>query len=136
MDTLTAAERSERMSRIRSTDTKPELVIRRMVHSMGFRYRLHSSSLPGRPDLVFPSRWKAVFVNGCFWHRHEGCKKAGLPKSRISFWKAKLNENVKRDVINRKKLAEAGWSVLTVWECEVHDPKLPRHIKHFLRKRQ
>lgn len=119
MDTLTVAERSERMARIRSKNTKPELRVRRLVHKLGYRFRLHHKRLPGRPDLVFPSRRKVVFVHGCFWHAHEGCKVANLPKSRSEYWAAKFERNRSRDAENQKLLEEAGWRVLTIWECEI-----------------
>jgi DNA mismatch endonuclease (patch repair protein) len=118
MDTLTRAERSERMARIRSKDTKPELRVRRLVHGLGYRYRLHRRDLPGCPDLVFPSRRKVVFVNGCFWHGHEGCAVANMPKSRSDFWAEKFKRNQVRDAKNKKALKKDGWRVLTVWECE------------------
>lgn len=118
MDTLTKAERSERMARIRSKDTKPELRVRRLVHGLGYRYRLHRRDLPGCPDLVFPSRRKVVFVHGCFWHGHEGCAVANMPKSRSDFWAEKFKRNQVRDAKNNKALKKDGWRVLTVWECE------------------
>ncbi len=122
-DTLTPAARSERMSRIHGKDTKPEIKVRRLIHGMGYRYRLHRGNLPGRPDLVFSSRRKVIFVHGCFWHRHPDtrCKLARLPKSRLDFWRPKLESNRARDIENQKKLAEAGWQVLVLWECELRD---------------
>lgn len=124
-DTLTKAQRSERMGRIRGRDTKPEMAVRRMVHSMGFRYRLHRGDLPGRPDLIFPRRRAVIFVHGCFWHRHpsETCKLARLPKSRLDFWGPKLESNRLRDQHNEVELARLGWRVLVVWECELGDQK-------------
>jgi len=119
MDTLTQEQRSERMRRVRSKDTKPELEVRRLVHSLGYRYRLHSGDLPGHPDLVFGTRRKVIFVHGCFWHRHEGCPRCRMPKSRVRFWKPKLNANRKRDIANQDKLAEMGWDFMIVWECEL-----------------
>jgi DNA mismatch endonuclease (patch repair protein) len=123
MDTLTPSERSARMSRVRGSDTKPELLVRRLVHRMGYRYRLHDRRLPGRPDLVFARRRSVIFVHGCFWHRHPelGCKLARLPKSRTEFWLAKLDGNRSRDVETERRLRESGWRVLTVWECELRD---------------
>ena len=121
MDTLTPAERSERMSRVRNKDTKPELAVRRLVHRMGFRYRLHLRTLPGKPDLVFPRRKRAIFVHGCFWHRHAGCSLARMPKSRLEFWKLKLEANRKRDSRNRRLLRKEGWRLLVVWECQLAD---------------
>ncbi len=110
MDTLSPAQRSERMSRVKSRDTKPELAVRRLVHSMGYRYRLHGK-LPGRPDLVFAARRKVIFVHGCFWHRHSGCPNCRLPKSRLAFWKPKLEANKKRDRKNQQSLRRLGWDV-------------------------
>lgn len=119
VDTLTPPQRSERMSRIRSKDTKPELAVRRLVHALGFRFRLHRRDLPGCPDLVFPGRHAALFVHGCFWHRHEGCPAARLPKSRQDFWTAKLEANKSRDQHVKAELERLGWRILVVWECEV-----------------
>lgn len=121
MDSLTPAERSERMSRIKDRNTKPELIVRSLIHRMGYRYRLHGKELPGRPDLVFTKRRKVIFVHGCFWHRHEGCRLARLPKSRLDFWRPKLEANAERDKEVERRLTELGWKVLTVWECEVKD---------------
>jgi DNA mismatch endonuclease, patch repair protein len=122
MDTLTGKQRSERMALIRGKNTGPELVVRRLVHGMGFRYRLHVRSLPGRPDLVLRSLKKVIFVHGCFWHRHgdPSCKLARLPKSRLEFWQVKLESNRQRDLKTLESLNELGWEVLEVWECQLH----------------
>ncbi|WP_238375811.1 very short patch repair endonuclease [Ectothiorhodospira magna] len=121
------------MSRVRSKDTKPEMRVRRLVHGMGYRYRLHRRDLPGCPDLVFPSRWAVIFVHGCFWHRHRGCALARLPKSRVEFWEAKLEGNRLRDENNQRRLRELGWRVLIVWECQVADLEgTAEKIKGFL----
>lgn len=131
MDTLTPKQRRERMSRVRNKDTKPELIVRRLVHGMGFRYRLHSKVLPGHPDLVFPGRRKVIFVHGCFWHRHEGCGRT--PKSRLDFWVPKLDGNKARDLANQVRLREMGWSYLIVWECEIKDRQpLTERLRGFL----
>ncbi len=120
MDTLTPAERSERMSRVRSKHTKPEMLVRSIVHRMGFRYRLHDRVLPGKPDMVFPSRGKIIFVHGCFWHRHkEKCEFTRWPKSRLDFWGPKFEKNRERDRIVRGELRRLGWRVLIVWECQL-----------------
>jgi DNA mismatch endonuclease, patch repair protein len=120
MDTLTVSDRSERMSRVRSKDTKPELPVRSLVHGMGFRYRLHDRRLPGSPDLVFPSRGKIIFVHGCFWHRHaEQCEFTRWPKSKLDFWRPKLERNNQRDKIVKKELRKLGWRVLVIWECQL-----------------
>jgi DNA mismatch endonuclease (patch repair protein) len=135
MDTLTASERSERMSRVRGKDTKPELTVRRIIHAMGYRYRLHDARLPGKPDLVFRSRGKVIFVHGCFWHRHADpdCKLARLPKSRRDFWLPKLERNAQRDVENRAALEKEGWGVLELWECQVKDAERIRNeVREFL----
>jgi DNA mismatch endonuclease (patch repair protein) len=132
MDTLSAEQRSERMSRVRGKDTKPELVVRRLVHKMGYRYRKHRQDVPGCPDLAFIQRRKAIFVHGCFWHRH-ACSMGRLPKSRHDFWISKLEGNRARDKRNLKRLRAKGWQALVVWECETRDLALltPR-IRNFL----
>jgi DNA mismatch endonuclease (patch repair protein) len=124
MDRLTPARRSWLMSQIGSKNTKPELVVRRLVFSMGYRYRLHYKRLPGSPDLVFPGRKKVIFVNGCFWHGHFGCKFGRLPKSRLMFWQAKIARNRERDDENITMLQADGWQVLTVWQCELKEIEL------------
>lgn len=121
------------MGRVRNKDTKPEMHVRRLIHSLGYRYRLHSGKLPGRPDIVFPSRKKVIFVHGCFWHRHEGCARCRLPKSKLDFWVPKLKKNRLRDIENQAKLRELSWDVLVVWECEVTEAAgLPARIMNFL----
>jgi len=133
MDNVTPTRRSEIMGRVRARDTKPEMIVRRAVHAMGYRYRLHAKDLPGKPDLVFRSRKKVLFVHGCFWHRHPGCALARLPKSRQDFWTPKLNANRQRDVKSERSLKDAGWGVLTIWECELDGTdKLKNKIKEFL----
>ena len=135
MDTLSKEERSERMSRVRSKGSKAEMLVRGLVHGMGYRYRLHASDLPGKPDLVFRPRKKVIFVHGCFWHRHPDpkCKLARLPKSKQDFWVPKLEGNRKRDVRTQNRLKDMGWSYLIVWECEVGDKDaLKKRIKNFL----
>jgi DNA mismatch endonuclease (patch repair protein) len=132
-DTLTPAERSVRMSKIRSKDTKPELLVRKLLHRLGYRYRLHQKDLPGRPDIAFRRRKKAILVHGCFWHNHVGCSIAHIPKSRSDYWQAKLDKNVARDARNLIELESAGWSALVIWECEVRDPQaLTRQLVSFL----
>ena len=119
MDTISKEKRSEVMSRIRSKDTKPEMLVRRHLHTLGFRYRLHSSKLPEHPDIVLPKWHTVIFVNGCFWHRHEGCKTATMPKSNVEFWQTKFDRNVARDRKEHAALEAAGWHVIILWECEV-----------------
>ena len=130
MDTLTPEQRSAVMSRIRGKDTGPEMAVRRLVHGMGYRYRLHRRSLPGAPDLVFPARQKVIFVHGCFWHKHAKCFR--LPKSRIDYWGPKLEANRKRDIRSRRKLRSMGWEVLVIWECEIQRDVLAERIAEFL----
>ncbi|KAB1069983.1 DNA mismatch endonuclease Vsr [Methylobacterium planeticum] len=125
--------RSALMQRIRGKNTKPELLVRRLIHSMGYRFRLHRRDLPGRPDLVFPSRRKVIFVHGCFWHRHLGCKKASTPTTRRDFWQTKFAQNVERDARKERELQQAGWDVFVVWECETGDLKrLSGRLSEFL----
>ncbi|WP_081818973.1 very short patch repair endonuclease [Arthrobacter sp. UNC362MFTsu5.1] len=118
-DFMTAAQRSAHMAKIRSKNTKPELWLRRALHSAGYRYRLHDPALPGRPDLVFAGRKKVIFVNGCFWHGHDCPVGSRLPKSNTAFWADKRRRNQERDKNQRSQLTELGWSYLDVWECEV-----------------
>jgi DNA mismatch endonuclease (patch repair protein) len=133
MEKLTKSERSALMSRVRSKDTKPELLVRSMIHRMGFRYRLHSTNLAGRPDLVFAGRKKIVFVHGCFWHGHNCRAGRNRPASRITYWNAKLERNMRRDRSNSARLRRQGWSVLAVWECQVREnDHLARRLKSFL----
>jgi DNA mismatch endonuclease (patch repair protein) len=133
MDTLSPQERSERMGRVKGKDTKPELLVRRLVYGMGYRYRLHAGALPGKPDLVFGQRKCAIFVHGCFWHRHRGCALGRLPKSRLDFWKPKLEGNRQRDLRNQRKLRRAGWRFLVIWECQLDDEKkLKQRLVNFL----
>lgn len=120
-DTIDTLERSRVMARIRSKDTAPEWVVRRLVFAAGYRYRLHVRRLPGTPDLVFPGRKKIIFVHGCFWHLHDGCANCRIPKSRTVFWTTKLYGNRLRDERNLADLLLAGWDVLTIWECELAD---------------
>lgn len=111
------------MGKIRSKDTKPELVVRSLAHGLGYRFRLHRKDLPGKPDLVFPRLLKIINVNGCFWHSHK-CSAGRMPKSNVDFWTAKIEANKTRDKLNLKKLKKRGWSVLTIWECETTNKKM------------
>ncbi len=117
MDIYDPAKRSRIMSAVKSADTAPEMVVRRLLHSMGRRYRLHKADLPGKPDVVFQKQRKAIFVHGCFWHGHD-CSKGRLPTTRTDYWTAKIGRNVIRDGEQTQQLAADGWSVLKVWECE------------------
>jgi len=118
-DTLTKERRSWNMSRIRGRDTEPELQLRSLLHRAGFRFRVHVKNLPGRPDVILPRYRVAIFVHGCFWHRHSGCKNATTPSTRREFWQGKFDGNVSRDARDRDALETAGWTVLTIWECEL-----------------
>lgn len=134
MDILSSSERSRIMGRIRSKDTQPEMIVRRLVYSLGYRYRLHWNKLPGRPDLTFTRKHKVIFVHGCFWHRHRGCSKSRLPKSNRAYWTPKLNANRARDQRTLKALARQGWDSLVIWECEIDNdlPMLESRIRAFL----
>ncbi|WP_337174206.1 very short patch repair endonuclease [Paludisphaera sp.] len=133
-DSLTPEERSKQMGLVRSTDTKPEMVVRRLVHSLGYRYRLHDRTLPGKPDLVFKRRRKVIFIHGCFWHRHgAGCSRTRMPKSRQEFWGKKLTGNEERDRRNEAALSALGWTYLIVWECQLKDrDEIARRVRDFL----
>ena len=135
-DSLCPKERSLRMSRVRSRDTKPEMAARQLIHGLGYRNRLQGRDLPGRPDIVFRSRRRVVFVHGCFWHRHEdpACRLARLPKSRLEFWLPKLADNARRDREAASALAAMGWSSLVIWECQLKKPdSLIPQITSFLK---
>ncbi|GFE65093.1 very short patch repair endonuclease [Litoreibacter roseus] len=122
-DIVDKQTRSRMMAGIKGKDTKPELVLRRALHARGFRYRLHSKNVPGRPDLMFPKHHAIVFVHGCFWHRHKGCRYTSTPSTRPEFWKAKFDANVARDRDVQDKLLDSGWRVATVWECTLRTPE-------------
>jgi len=137
MDRLSADRRSWNMSRISGKDTVPEKRVRSLLHRLGFRFTLRNQKLPGRPDIVLKSRKTAIFVHGCFWHRHKGCKNSVLPKTRAEFWLAKLNGNVARDRETSIVLKRQGWKVLTVWECEAEDElKLSQRLLAELKTQQ
>ena len=121
MDTLTPAERSALMAKVKGKDTRPEILVRRIAHAIGYRFRLHRKDLPGRPDLAFISLRKVILVNGCFWHAHKGCAGFRLPKSNREFWKDKLLGNRSRDRRTLAALRKAGWDTLVIWECETRD---------------
>lgn len=135
LDNLSPERRGKLMSRVKSRDTGPEITVRRLTFAMGFRYRLYDARLPGRPDLVFPGRRKAIFVNGCFWHGHSRCSYARLPKSRIDYWQPKIERNRQRDRENRAALKKLGWKTLTVWQCELKNPgRTAQKIHDFLQQ--
>jgi DNA mismatch endonuclease, patch repair protein len=118
-DVFSKAKRSEVMSKIKGRDTAPELRVRSLLHKMGYRFRLHVADLPGRPDIVLPRHRTVIFVHGCFWHRHEGCKLAYTPKTRTNFWLDKLKGNVIRDANSLRELQGSGWKVIVLWQCEI-----------------
>jgi DNA mismatch endonuclease, patch repair protein len=119
MDKLSSERRGWLMSRIKSKNTTPEIAVRRLIYGLGYRYRLHDKRLPGKPDLVFWGRRRVIFVNGCFWHGHQGCRYATIPKTRVDFWQAKIEKNHARDQRNIEALEASGWRVLTIWQCEL-----------------
>ncbi|MCP4150004.1 MAG: DNA mismatch endonuclease Vsr [bacterium] len=119
MDIWTKEKRSKVMSKIRSKDTKPELLLRSALHRRGYRFRIHRKDLPGKPDIVLPKFKTVIFVHGCFWHLHQDCIDGRIPKTQSEKWRKKLEGNVERDKLHEKKLIEMGWHVLTIWECEV-----------------
>ena len=125
MDNLTPTERSEIMSRVKSKNTRPEILVRSFLHRHGLRFRINQSALPGKPDIILPKYRAVVFVNGCFWHRHQdpNCKLARLPKSNVEFWRNKLSKNAERDKLRKEKLVSLGWRVFYVWECQLNHPE-------------
>jgi DNA mismatch endonuclease, patch repair protein len=131
VDRVSPTCRSHIMRSVRGSDTSPEIAVRRILHRAGFRFRLQRKDVMGRPDLVFPSRKAAVFVHGCFWHRHRGCDKATTPKTNVDFWETKFRANVVRDRRINKRLRNQGWQVITIWECEL---KRPERLLHHLKK--
>lgn len=133
-DPPVSPDRSALMARVGERDTKPELVVRRLLHAMGRRFRLHRRDLPGTPDIVLPSSRKAIFVHGCFWHRHPGCSTATTRKTRIEFWQDKFTRNLERDARKEAQLREARWDVMTIWECETRDrAALEMRLRDWLR---
>lgn len=118
-DVHDSATRSYNMSMIRGKNTKPEIVVRKFLFSKGYRYKIHVNKLPGKPDIVLSKFKVVIFIHGCFWHKHDGCKYSAIPKTRTDWWMNKLNATVTRDHINQQKLSESGWNVITIWECEL-----------------
>lgn len=119
MDVLTPEQRRRTMAAVKSKNTRPELIVRQLLHAAGYRFRLHRKDLPGKPDIVLPKYRTVIFVHGCFWHQHKQCKAAARPTSRQEYWQVKLDRNIERDAANQAQLREMGWQVLTVWECEI-----------------
>jgi DNA mismatch endonuclease (patch repair protein) len=133
-DTFPREKRSQIMRAVLSKDTKPEMTVRRLVHALGYRYRLHVVDLPGKPDLVFPGRAKIIFVHGCFWHQHRCARGSRVPQSNVAYWRKKLAGNLQRDRRHRAALRRAGWRVMVVWECQVRDAeRLAERLDRFLR---
>lgn len=127
-DIMTPRERSVRMSKVRNKDTKPEKIVRSLLHRLGYRYRLHDTKLPGKPDIVLPRHRKIIFVHGCFWHRHGRCRRLTIPANNADFWRRKFAENKERDRTRLARLRAAGWKVLIVWECETRNAEELRRI--------
>ena len=127
-DVMTPQQRHDCMSHIRSKNTKPEQLVRQALWHQGFRYRLHAKDLPGKPDIVLPKYKTAIFINGCFWHGHEGCKDFVIPKSNTAFWLEKIGKNKERDARDETALTSAGWKVITIWECELKKPVIEETI--------
>lgn len=135
VDKFSKRKRSEIMSHIKSKNTKPEITVRKIIYSLGYRYRLHRKDLPGKPDLAFIKKKKVIFINGCFWHGHSGCKKSALPDTNYEFWNDKIKNNVNRDTLNYQRLEDMDWKYLVIWQCEIKNDKLENiksKIIHFL----
>lgn len=135
MDVFTKEKRSKIMSKIKGKDTRPEKVVRSLLHQMGYRFRLHRRDLPGNPDIVLPKHKKVIFVHGCFWHGHDGCPRAKRPSTNKKFWNEKLTKNIERDKKNQKELLKLGWQPLVVWQCQIKDlENLNEKIIHFINR--
>jgi len=136
-DRISSERRSATMRAVHSRDTGPEIRVRQIVHGLRYRFRIHRVELPGKPDLVFPGPRKAIFVHGCFWHQHQGCKRATVPQSNTGYWSAKLRRNVERDATQIAALKESGWRVLVIWECELkNEGRMASRLRRFLRRRK
>jgi len=132
-DVFTPQERARVMAAVKGKDTKPEMIVRRLAHAMGYRFRLHRKDLPGKPDLVFPGRRKVIFVHGCFWHSHDCARGSRQPKQNAEYWRAKIGRNVERDAANLQALRALGWQILVIWECELKDREaLSEQLRAFL----
>lgn len=131
-DTRTPEQRSRIMASVGSRDTGPEKIVRRLLHGMGYRFRLHVRNLPGRPDIVLPRHRKVIFLHGCFWHGHKGCRKSGRPKSNVTYWNMKIERNMQRDSAAVKSLRMLGWNVLVIWQCQLRDmERLRKRIERY-----
>jgi DNA mismatch endonuclease (patch repair protein) len=132
-DVFTPQKRARVMAAVKGKDTKPEMIVRRLAHAMGYRFRLHRKDLPGKPDLVFPGRRKVIFVHGCFWHGHDCARGSRQPKQNAEYWRAKIARNVERDAANLQALERLGWQILVIWECELKDRQaLSEQLRAFL----
>jgi DNA mismatch endonuclease (patch repair protein) len=132
-DIFTKDKRSEIMSRIKGVNTKPELIVRSLLHRLGYRFRLHRKDLSGKPDIVLPRHKKVIFVHGCFWHGHKGCKRSSIPSSNTEFWETKITKNVERDKAKTRELRRQGWKVLILWQCQIKDAdNVVKKIKKFI----
>jgi DNA mismatch endonuclease (patch repair protein) len=131
-DRLSPEQRSKVMSRIKGKDTQPEMIVRKWLHSQGFRFRLHRKDLPGHPDITLPKYKTVIFVHGCFWHRHEGCRRATIPATRVGFWEQKFQRNIRQDSLVQEKLNALGWNVLVIWECETKKLAFADKVKEYL----
>lgn len=132
MDIYSRKKRSELMSKVRTEDTKPEVIVRQKLHSLGFRFRLHPKNLPGKPDIVLPKYRSVIFVHGCFWHHHDNCGKAKLPTSNTEFWRTKIFKNVERDYAKSAELIKLGWRVLVIWECETKNGSFEKKLREVI----
>ncbi len=130
MDKISKSQRSLIMSKVHSKDTAPEMIVRSLLHRMGYRFRLHQKVLPGKPDIVLPKYKTIIEIRGCFWHRHEGCQRASTPKSNTEYWQKKFENNIERDQLNEIKLKKLGWKVIIIWECEVKNELFVDKIKN------
>ena len=128
MDKFSPEKRSWLMSRIKGKNTSPEIRVRSLLHRLGFRFRIQRKDLPGKPDIVLPKYRVIIFVHGCFWHQHQGCKSSHIPQSNVSYWENKLSRNVLRDIKNKQDLEQLGWKVIVIWECEINEDRLQRLI--------
>lgn len=133
-DSLTPEQRSQNMSRIRGKDTSIEVSVRKWLFAHGFRYRKNDRRYPGKPDIVLPKYRTVIFINGCFWHRHEGCRLATMPGTRVDFWRGKFDRNVRNDALHRQQLEEMGWRVITVWECELKKAVFESRMEKLVRE--
>jgi DNA mismatch endonuclease (patch repair protein) len=136
VDILTPEQRQRCMSQVGSKNTTPEILVRRLLHALGYRFRLHRKDLPGTPDIVIPKLKSVILVHGCFWHSHRGCHRASRPETNVQFWKSKLDANIRRDRTVRHRLRKLGWRILVVWECQTRNANLERRLRVFLRRHQ